>query len=658
MTLRSAALLALLPLAWSLLAPPPARAAAESAGDVMPLVRADRWDEAAAEAARYPDPVVPKLVTYFRLLAPGMGSLAEISAFMRTNPDWPLQSLLARRRDEALASDADAAGAARECARLAPQATAAMLRCAEVLAGAGQPGPAAAMARAVWTAGIADAGWEQRFLRDFGAVLRPADQRARFERLLRESRNARQDAALERQIARLPPADQAAARVRLALRGDDPRAAALLAALPQAALAEPAMFLDRAAWMRRTGMDEAAQTLWIAGGHAAETAAGPLRGAFWFERNIMARRRLREGDAAGAYAIAAGHAQTAVEPALDVEFLAGFIALRRLSDPAKALPHFRRLATLSQAAITQGRAWYWLGRAEEAAGNAPSATADYTAAAKWPSTFYGQLAALKLGDSAAALDKRILDVGDPPLDERRAMALAGREITRAAAWLARWGEQRRAQPFLLRLDEITPDPADHILVARLALALNMPETAVAVARRAGRDGQMLLRSGWPAPVTPPDADNPEPALALGVMRQESSFDTATLSPAGARGLMQLMPGTASTVARKLGVAVSVPALVLDPAYNMRLGSAYLQQLLDRYQGSTMLAVAAYNAGPARVDEWIATNGDPRGAGVDPLDWIELIPFGETRNYVQRVIENQMVYRALRGETEAYPIPLR
>ena len=369
----------------------------------------------------------------------------------------------------------------------------------------------------------------------------------------------------------------------------------------------------------------------------------------------MARRRLRQGDIAGAYAIAAGHGQADVESAVDAEFLAGFLALRRLDDPIRAGQHFQRLTALSKAAITQGRALYWLGRSEEVAGNSEKAHAAYNAAAAWPNTFYGQLAGLKAGDTASALANRILTSTEPPADATRALDLASRELARAAAYLAGWNETRRAQAFLLRLDEIAPDAADRALNARLATGLGMPETAVALARRAGRDGVILLDTGWPLPVTPAAGDSPEPALVLGIIRQESSFDGATVSPVGARGLMQLMPATANLVARKLHLAASIPALVLDPAYNMRLGTAYLHDLLAQYGGAPMLAVAAYNAGPARVDEWLATNGDPRTPEVDVLDWIELIPFGETRNYVQRVIENDVIYRAKRGEAKPHPL---
>jgi len=181
------------------------------------------------------------------------------------------------------------------------------------------------------------------------------------------------------------------------------------------------------------------------------------------------------------------------------------------------------------------------------------------------------------------------------------------------------------------------------------------ETAITIARRAGRDGIVLPDAGWPVAVKVPGSAGVEAALALGIIRQESSFETSTVSPAGARGLMQLMPNTAGLVAHRLRLTVSVAALTADPGYNMQLGTTYLRDLLDEFDGVVPLAVAAYNAGPTRVQEWLRTNGDPRAGTVDMIDWIELIPFSETRNYVQRVIENQVTYRAKRGEERPHPL---
>jgi len=215
--------------------------------------------------------------------------------------------------------------------------------------------------------------------------------------------------------------------------------------------------------------------------------------------------------------------------------------------------------------------------------------------------------------------------------------------------LVSWGEPRRAAQFLLRAEDVAPSPAERAAVAHLAIALDQPDTAVFVARRMGRDGLMLPDEGWPLAAEPPEAKL-DPAISLGIIRQESSFDAGALSPAGARGLMQLMPATAQAVARQLNESTPAPMLMSDPAGNMRLGAAYLRSMLDQFAGVLPLAVAAYNAGPHRVSEWLHDNGDPRAAGgPDMVDWIELIPFSETRNYVQRVLENITVYRAKRQE---------
>jgi soluble lytic murein transglycosylase len=639
--------LPILIIAAALLAP--GRPAA--AQDVMALVRADRWADADAQAAQYVDPVARKLVTYYRLLAPGAASTTEIAAFMAASPDWPLQAVLARRRDEALANEPDDGTVVAQCDAAPPQSGLALAHCADAYARLGRTTPATTMARRAWVAFPADPQAEAGFMQHFAAMITADDEWRRFDRLAWTDTQA-----AARQALRLSAADRPRADARLALRRDDPNALVLVAALPTAQRTDPAMMLEQARYLRRANQDDAALALWIADGTAAERAApAEHRAAFWDERNILIRHRLRDGDAQGAYQLANSHAQTSGEALVDAEFLAGFVALRKLNDPKNATRHFQLLANASRAAITQGRAHYWLGRAAEAQGDAAGARAQYVQAAAWPDTFYGQLAALRLGDTGATLGARITALGDPPADARRALDLAGRELARASAYLVAWGEPRRAQSFLLRLNEVAPDPPDRALAARLSAGFGMPETAIAIARRAGTEGVILLQSGWPLAAEIPASAALDPALALGIIRQESSFDGSTVSPVGARGLMQLMPGTATQLGRQLSLATPISALTQDSSLNIRLGTAYLRQLLDQFGGSAPLAVAAYNAGPNRVQEWLGTNGDPRAPGADMIDWIELIPFGETRNYVQRVIENEVIYRARLGEAMADPV---
>ncbi len=418
--------------------------------------------------------------------------------------------------------------------------------------------------------------------------------------------------------------------------------------------------LDRARALRHADRAADALALWLRDGANAQRAAPNHLAAFSGERNLLARKLLREAAQAGggnyqdAYALVVGRGRVVGEPLLDAEFFAGFIALRMLHDPGRAAAHFEALAADSSAAITQARAHYWLGRTAAAA--ALDARSEYAKAAAWPTTFYGQLAALApagppaaaaAGEAQAALFARIRALRDPGWTQDTVLAFTEHEVVRAAAWLVAWGDVQDARLFLLRMDELAPITAERALTAAFALQLGSPDSAVVVARRMGRDGLALPRMGWPAPFDPPTP--PDASFSLGIMRQESNFDVGAISSSGARGLMQLMPPTATVVARQLGVAASIPSLTYDSRQNMRLGTAYLQQLLNSFDGCLPLAAAAYNAGPTRVAQWLGDNGDPRSGPVDMIDWIELIPADETRNYVQRVIENVQIYRAQRGD---------
>ncbi len=373
-----------------------------------------------------------------------------------------------------------------------------------------------------------------------------------------------------------------------------------MVALPGGATVDPALMLELAKWLRRAGQDDDAQKLWLAMGAAAEQATPPEhRAAFWDERNLLARRRLRAGDAAGAYGLADGATGLAPEQAIDAEFLAGFIALRRLNDTDAAARHFRTLAGLSHAAITQGRAFYWLGRTADARHDRAGARQAYAAAAAWPTTFYGQLAARALGEDDAALAARIRAARDPGWTPARALDFAGSENARAAALLVAWGEPRRARAFVLRLDELAADGTDRTLAARLAAGFGLPDLAVSIARRAGRDGVMLTEAGWPLAVAPP-AGPVEPALALGAdpagkQLQHGSAEPRRRARPDAADAGHGAGGGAP--ARRCG-PVNLAALSTDPAYNMRLGTAYLGGLLTSSAAPCRTPSRATTPGPA------------------------------------------------------------
>ncbi len=596
---------------------------------VLLALRANNWPLATSLASADPDPLAIKLVDFIRLLNPGQASARELADFMAAHPGWPDQATLEKRYGEALVLEADGRVAAGLCRARPPVAAPALLRCADAVAGDAKA--AAKMARAAWVAGLNGSVDEAALLARWSGALSQADEVARFDRLLGSDLGA-----ARRELGRLDGAARAVAAARLAFRANDGGAMGLLGAVPAGARGDGALVLAEMRYLRRGGEDGAALGVWRDAVMGAEAAA-PVghRAAFWAERDALARH-LVGSDPASAYALA-DDGLLGPEQAVDALFLAGWIALERLHDPVRARAKFQALADVSRSAITQARAWYWLGRA---AVDKAGAQAAYAKAAAWPLTFYGQLAARASGVSEAGLQAAIAGQRDPPVGAAEAASFGRSEAARAAGILAGWQDPRRGAAFLVQAVQAPASLGVRALAAGLALKLGMPDVAVVAARLAGRDGGVLPQDGWPVPYRPPGGAVPA-ALALAVMRQESSFDPVIVSPAGAHGLMQLMERTAVQVARAQHVAAGP---LSDPAVNMRLGTAYLAELVDRFAGCLACAVAAYNAGPNRVGEWVAANGDPAGASEAVLvDWIEMIPFAETRNYVERVLENDAVY---------------
>lgn len=598
---------------------------------------AGRW----SEPARCTQAVPAKLALWLRLVS-GPASAGELAAFIAENPDWPLQETLLRRAEELHAALLDDAAVRRYFARRPPRSEAGMLRLAEAIETT-NAAEAQRLRRQAWVAMRSDAAAERGFLDRYGAAIRAEDHWARFDRLSW----ARDAAAAQRLLARLPAGRQTAARARLeALSGNEGDLV-----LMQEAQRDPLVFLERARSLRRQDRDDEALRHWLTHAAAAQSAAGVDRlPQFWAERQILIRRLLRRGDDAQAQRLAIAHGLPPgpTEAWLEAEFLAGWISLRRRGEPERALAHFTALEQVAVAPISRARGGYWRGRALAAAQRPQEALAAYRAAAEHPFAFYGQLAALAAGESEAELAVRIAATAPPAAEPSHVAAFARRELAEATRILVAIGETRRARQVLLRMAELAPDPVDRGLVGSMAVALGQAETGVWIARRVmATTGTVLPDAGWPMPVDPPPGI--ERALAFALMRQESNFEAGAVSPAGARGLMQLMPGTARAMARELNEPGLANRLT-DPAANMRLGTAYLAKRLDEFDGAVPLALAAYNAGAHRVRQWLDANGDPRtGGGVDPIDWIELIPFSETRNYVMRVIESVTIYRA-RGNT--------
>jgi soluble lytic murein transglycosylase len=603
-----------------------ANAAPAASTPMMLALRAQDWASAGRIASQEGDAgLASDLVTFIRLLKPGQATPEEIEAFLKAHLTWPDRPVLLKRLGEAVIADPDDSAVAAICeAQHFPAAP--LARCADAYEAAGRHKQAAALAREAWTGGITDPSEAAGFLARWAGVLTAEDEWRRFQ-LLADTDTA----AAAREIPRLDPGHRQAALARLAWRHDDPDALALLAAVPEALRSDPALVLENARSLRRTGALAAAVLLWHDAGSTAEASVqADARGPFWAERDTLARKLLATGDDADA-AFLAGDTLLHGDQAADSLFLSGWIALRRTHDTALALTRLRALAAVSHSAITRARAHYWLARTLEDAANPVAAHAEYASAATWYTTYYGQLAGEALGDA----ETRLRAAEDPAWTPAQALGFAGLNPARAAELLVRWGDDLRARDFLLRLAETEPEAAAQSWTAHLALRLQMPAVAVQIARMAGRTGVMLPDAGWPIPLSIPPDNAP---LVLAIMRQESNFDPLVVSPAGARGLMQVMPATARVMA-------AAHADLFDPAANTRVGSAYLQHLLDQFSDEPALAAAAYNAGPNRVRAWLAADSPAPADPKQLIDWVELIPFAETRNYVQRVLEGEKIFAA-------------
>lgn len=639
---RSAVFAGLLTVAAAL--PGALPAAALSAQDIavyreaFKLADNDRLAEALAAASRAQDPLPAKVLRWMALATPSGGSYAEITAFIRENPDWPNMAAL-RRQAELAMPDIPPAEVVEWFRQSPPQTNDGFVRYADALIATGSVERATGLIRQQWAETNFTPDEEAAFLSHYTPYLRPLDHKARIDRLLW----ARQDAPVRRMLPFFDEAYDTLIEARIALDGDSPGAEAALARVAPALRDDPGLMFDRARYLRRKGDDAGALEIIARAG----TDLGRPQ-AWWPERHLLARRAMERGDFNLAYRLVSTHGMTEGSAFADAEFLSGFLALRFLDKPSEAFAHFHKLYRSVSAPISKARGAYWCGRAAEALGQTEPARDWYAKAATYPTTFYGQLAFRHVSDGAVTLP------APPPVSSADSAAFNRREVVRVARLLAEIGGSTDARlgSFIRRISLDAKTPADYVLAARLASEVGRRDLAVAAAKDAAQNEVFLVEAGYPMIDARPAA--PEAALIHGIIRQESTFNPTIVSSAGARGLMQLMPATAQLVAGKLGLKHTHSRLTSDPEYNIVLGSAYLSELIDRFNGSWVMAIAGYNAGPNRVRNWLQTYGDPRTESVDVVDWIELIPISETRNYVQRVLEAVQVYRARLSGDRAEP----
>lgn len=589
------------------------------------------WVAATAAAASSGD-IAADIIEWQRLRAPDEAAkLGEYEAFIARRPDWPGIPLLKQKGEVAVARSTDPARVIAYFGTDKPATGQGAVALVSALMTAGRPGDAEAEAFRAWSVLKFAPEDEAALLALQGEALTIAHE-VRLDNLLWA------DKRVPEALRMLPlvGADwRALAEARLALRADKAGASALIDKVPESLRSDAGLAYERFLWrMRRDNYPDAVDLLL-----ERSTSASSLgRPEDWAERRaLLARWLMRGGNAKTAYRVAASHQLTEGDSFADLEFLAGFIALRKLGDADTALGHFTRLKGAVKTPISLARADYWTARGLEAKGDATGAEAAYHAAARHQTAYYGLLASEKLGLS---LNRTMVEVGQPSRDYKTA-PFANSSVLHAARLLQRAGDRTLAKRFFLQVAE-GQDATGLEALADLALLLEEPHIALHIAKQAAERGIILPRSYYPLPDMVPDNLAVSRALALAISRRESEFDPAARSHANALGLMQLLPETAARVAKGLGLDHSTAMLTSNPAHNATLGAAYLRQMVDEFGPSVALAASGYNAGPGRPRKWIAEFGDPRTG--DPVDWVETIPFTETRTYVMRVTESVVIYR--------------
>lgn len=613
--------------------------AAQPLSKAMEAVRAKDWVEA-ERLVRRQDEVTRDIIEWHRLRA-GVGTARETIAFLERRADWPGLPYL-RRQMEFSFEDAPRGQTLTFFGAQDPRTAEGALAYARALNASGQPGAAEAEIVLAWRTMSMSEALQAEYLADYRGVLKNHHE-ARLDYTLWKGwkENA------QRMYPLVSEGWRRLAAARLALRQDRTGVDVLIAAIPASLAGDPGLAFERFQWRARKGRNESAIELLLAQSKAGKLGEA-LPWAGW--RQTLARSEMRAGRHKQAYALAANHGLVEGSKYADLEWLSGYIALRFLKRPQTALQHFVAFEQAVATPISWGRAGYWIGRAYDAMGDKASAQRAYAGGGQYQTSFYGLLAAEKAG---VALK--------PELAGQRATDWRGAPFTRssvhvAALALLKADELWLAERFWTHLAE-TQDRGTMAQMGQMAIDMGQPHIAVMLGKRFIQYGQTIHAPYYALHPMAKRRDLPVPAeIALSIARRESEFDPAVVSGANAQGLMQILPGTAKQVAGALGLPYSKSRLLSDPDYNVTLGTAYLAGLAEEFDGNVIMVAAGYNAGPSRPRRWMEQRGDPRRrGGMDIVDWIEHIPFNETRNYVMRVAESLPIYRARLGK-DPLPIP--
>ena len=618
----------------------PAFVTALSAG--LELMREDKWEEA-FEAAGAQGTIRRDIIIWHYLRA-SKGTFEQARDFLERRGDWPGLKLLRKRSEASIPEDADPDVVLDFFASQPPQSGAGVVAMARALEARGRSEEARALVVEAWRAMSMQPEAEQTLRAEYGAALKGAHWE-RLDMLLWKGETA----SARRMLPFVDEAHQKLALARILLRADESGVDAAIAAIPARLKDDPGLAYERFLWRVGKGRNQDAIDLLLERSASAESLGQPARWGSW--RRVLARWSMREGKARQAYRLAANHHIGSGASRNDLEWLAGYVALRKLDDAQTALRHFTAFGEGVESPISKGRAFYWLGRAHEALGRAGEAQEAYRQGGRFQTSFYGQLAAQKAG---MAMSPAL--VGNERFEGWQQAAFWRDSNMVAMRLLQAAGERYLA----LRFGQQLSEGLEHDDIGRMlawAEDVGAGYLQVKLAKYVLKTRAMMFVRAYYAVVDLPRRDGVAPDYALAIMRRESEFNPTVRSGVGAAGLMQLMPATARDMARKLELGFDQGRLISDPAYNIRLGLEYLAYLFEEYGPNPVLVAVAYNAGPSRVRRWVEAHGHPGARNVDAIDWIEHIPFRETRNYVMRVSESLAPYRArLAGKT--LPLTLR
>jgi soluble lytic murein transglycosylase len=558
---------------------------------------------------------------------------ADVDAALKMASAWPLRSTLYVRAEADITPDMTPSQILQWFGTRTPSSPIGRIRLGEAMIANGDKARGGALVRQGWSEGSFDDFTEAGILAQDGSYLTPGSDRARLDGLLWRGELT----AARRQIGRVDSKSAALAQARMALGSGLAKAKAALAKV--AGSNDPALLYDWARALRAANKDAEAHAMLLRVEPA--TLARDHTQRWWNEVAIQARDALTAGNPRLALELV-DHAQIPVsDQYAEQQFLAGFIFLRFLKEPARALGYFQRLGSNVTRPISKSRAEYWQGRTHEALGDPTSATSHYRLAAAYSDTFYGQLA---IARTEAA---PVLHLNDTSVEPLAKGTIENDTLMPQIRVLAELGQANDLRLFAARSAEMYPAPSHLKQFLQTLSDWGYPEIAVRLAKTSGYTGMPMLGFAYPVLPLPAYAAQgaaPPPAVVHALIRQETEFNAQAISSAGARGLMQVMLAAAKTNARASGLPYRPNDLLTDTNYNIQLGMIEFSRHYASWGNSLVLATAAYNAGPGNVRKWVAANKDPSTGSVDAIDWIEQIPFGETRNYVQRVLENMEIYK--------------